>query len=216
MDGAALLAAAVRAACQAKAPRRTVQAVAAAVTGVLVRPIVAAVPRSGAVVPAGAQSAHEEPSDPAILLESLRAARRAQRARKKERRRAAKQAATDASQPPTSTGFSSPGEDHETPQGAAGQRAEPGGSSAAAPAQAPGAPLAVPSPSQPPGAPTESVKSNASGTLRARSLDDRDSSGTLGAARPATSTASHAFAADQSPPRQGGTSPGRNIKARRR
>ena len=36
-DGAALLAAAVRAAVLAKAPRRTVQAVAAAVAGVLVR-----------------------------------------------------------------------------------------------------------------------------------------------------------------------------------
>ena len=162
--------------------------------------------------PVSAQSAREDSDDPVQLLESLRAARRAQRTRKKERRRAAKQAATDASQPPTSAGFSPLGGDHQTPQGAAGPRAEPGGSSAAAPAQASCAPLAR-SPSQPLGAPTESVKS---GTVRARIQDDVDNSGALRASRPATSTASHTFAAGQSPPRQGGTSAGRITKARRR
>jgi len=94
-DGAALLAAAVRAACQAGAPRRTVQAVAAAVTGVLVRPTSGAVPHSDTRRPAGAQSnACEEAGDPLELLSSLRAARKAQRQRKKERRRVAKLAST--------------------------------------------------------------------------------------------------------------------------
>ncbi len=96
VDGAALLAAAVSAACRAKAPRRTVQAVAAAVTGVLMRPSAAAVPRPNAAVPAGAQSPAEDDGDPALLLDTLRAARRAQRTRKKERRKAARQAASNA------------------------------------------------------------------------------------------------------------------------
>jgi hypothetical protein len=97
-DGPALLAAAVRAACQANAPRRTVQAVAAAVTGVLVRPhTVAAEPHTDTGVRAGAQSNAEADGDPAMLLSSLRAVRKAQRQRKKERRLAAKQAAPLAS-----------------------------------------------------------------------------------------------------------------------
>ena len=41
VDGASLLAAAIRAACQAGALRRTVQAVASAVTAILVRPAAA-------------------------------------------------------------------------------------------------------------------------------------------------------------------------------
>ena len=94
-DRAALLAAAVRAACLAKAPRRTVQAVAAAVAGVLVRPTAAAVPRTGPSERPSAQSDNDEDGagDPAVALAALRASRRAQRTRKKARRKAAKQAA---------------------------------------------------------------------------------------------------------------------------
>jgi hypothetical protein len=72
-----------------------------------------------------------EADDPAELLASLRAHRRAIRARKKERRRAAKQAAAGAETPP--------------PAGAAGVRADLGGGPAAKPAPAPEAP-AAPSP----------------------------------------------------------------------
>ena len=91
-DGPAFLAAAVRAACLAKAPRRTVQAVASAVAGVLARPAAAATSVPGPKVPAGSQrSAAAEPaSDPSELLAALRAARSAQRKRKKERQRARK------------------------------------------------------------------------------------------------------------------------------
>jgi len=97
VDGPALLGAAIRAACLAKAPRRTVQAVASAVTGVLVgRPHA-----SGASPPStrrpprdtrGPES-DEDLGDPAELLEALRASRRARRKRKKDRRREAKAAA---------------------------------------------------------------------------------------------------------------------------
>jgi hypothetical protein len=91
VDGAALLAAAVRAAVQANAPRRTVQAVAAAVTGVLVRPATAvAEPHTDTWVQPDAQMHAEEAGDSAQLLASLRAVRRGQRQRKKERRRVAK------------------------------------------------------------------------------------------------------------------------------
>ena len=91
-DGPAFLAAAVRAACLAKAPRRTVQAVASAVAGVFARPAAAATSVPGPKVPAGSQrSAAAEPaSDPSELLAALRAARSAQRKRKKERQRARK------------------------------------------------------------------------------------------------------------------------------
>ena len=94
-DGPALLAAAVRAACLAKAPRRTIQAVAAAVAGVLARPApAAATPRLAPSVPAnfGRHAADGATSDasPEELLAALRAARAAQRKRKKERRRAKK------------------------------------------------------------------------------------------------------------------------------
>ena len=79
MDGAALLAAAIRAAVQAKAPRRTVQAVAAAVTGVLLRqPTVAAVPHTDSRKQPDAPMEAEAAGDPAQLLASLRAARRSQ------------------------------------------------------------------------------------------------------------------------------------------
>lgn len=94
VDSAALLAAAIRAACQAGAPRRTVQAVASAVTGVLIRPA-GAVPRSASGMPAGTQCNDGVGDDDAAqLLSSLRLARSAQRKRKKERRKAAKLAAT--------------------------------------------------------------------------------------------------------------------------
>ena len=71
------------------------QAVAAAVAGVMVRPTVAAVPRTSPGERPGAMgdSAGEDAGDPAIALASLRASRRAQRARKKARKKAAKQAA---------------------------------------------------------------------------------------------------------------------------
>ena len=86
MDGPALLAAAVRAACLAKAPRRTVQAVAAAVAGVLVRQMAEAVPRPRSEVPAGAQVAAEPTEDLAGLVGALRTARRSRRARKRRSR----------------------------------------------------------------------------------------------------------------------------------
>jgi hypothetical protein len=75
LEGAALLAAAIRAAIQAKAPRRTVQAVAAAVTGVLWRPAAATEPQFDARAQAGTPVAE------------VRADRIAQRQRKKDRRR---------------------------------------------------------------------------------------------------------------------------------
>ena len=89
-DGASLVAAAVRAAILAKAPRRTVQAVAAAVTGAVVhRPL--SRHRTASRVPA------EEPAWPPTaagglssdeLLAALRADRQVKRRKKKERRRA--------------------------------------------------------------------------------------------------------------------------------
>jgi len=99
-DGAALLAAAVRAAVLAKAPRRTVQAVASAVTGVLARPETAQAAKGPVpTVPAGSQSAAAESAGeqtPEVLLQTLRAARSAQRRRKKERRKARKEATRNA------------------------------------------------------------------------------------------------------------------------
>jgi hypothetical protein len=77
LEGAALLAAAIRAAIHAKAPRRTVQAVAAAVTGVLMRPTAATEPHIDAREPAGTS------------VEGIRSGRTAQRQRKKQRRRSA-------------------------------------------------------------------------------------------------------------------------------
>jgi hypothetical protein len=124
-DGPAFLAAAVSAAIRAKAPRRTVQAVASAVAGVFARPATArAAPRMRATEPAGAQSnAGKEESDPVELLHTLRAARAAQRRRKKERRKAAKAAAV--TQPSLS------------PEGAAGHGVDSGEVPTLAPALAP-------------------------------------------------------------------------------
>ena len=94
-DGPALLAAAIRAACQEKAPRRTIQAVAAAVTGVLMRPTVAAEPRVRGAEPPGAEGAPDADLDHAGQVDALRAARRARRNRKKAALRAAKQTAEE-------------------------------------------------------------------------------------------------------------------------
>ena len=101
----ALLAAAVRAAILAKAPRRTVQAVASAVAGVLVRPAAASQPshtpgRFAGSPPGDTDEADLSNRDAADLLEALRTTRRARRARKKERRRAAR---ADATVPQTSS-----------------------------------------------------------------------------------------------------------------
>jgi hypothetical protein len=99
VDGAAMLAAAVRAAVLAKAPRRTVQAVAAAVAGVFARPAAVAARGPAAPVPAGSQCAAKETGNDASaeeLLAALRSARSAQRKKKKERRCAAKLAASRA------------------------------------------------------------------------------------------------------------------------
>jgi len=94
VNGASLLAVAIRSACLAKAPRRTVQAVASAVTGVLVRQeAVGAVPGLSARVPAKSHrtAVHkEEETSPEDLLQTLRAVRSARRKRKKDKRKAAK------------------------------------------------------------------------------------------------------------------------------
>jgi len=96
-DGAALVAAAVRSAILAKAPRRTVAAVAAAVACALVRgPTKAATPRpdAGARARAPQDAGPEVAADDApALLAALRSARCSQRRRKRERRRAGKEAA---------------------------------------------------------------------------------------------------------------------------
>lgn len=104
-DGAALLAAAVRAAVLAKAPRRTVQAVASAVAGVVFGRSAAgeASTAAAARVPAGPQRAAASDATGASaleLLEALRAARSAQRRGKKERRKARASVAEVAPMPP--------------------------------------------------------------------------------------------------------------------
>ena len=98
-DGAALMAAAVRAACLAKAPRRTVQAVAAAVAGVFISAAARTTPVVVAKEPAGARVTAVV--DPEALLEAKRAARREKREKKKLRRAAAK--ATSSSRAPLAT-----------------------------------------------------------------------------------------------------------------
>lgn len=95
-----MVAAAVRAAILAKAPRRTVSAVAAAVVGALGRPAAAeATRRPAASATSGAQrnGAAEAPPEsaggsPEELLAALRAARAAQRRRKKLRRKVVQEA----------------------------------------------------------------------------------------------------------------------------
>jgi len=79
MDGAALLAAAIRAIVQAQVPRRTVQAVAAAVTGVLSRQPTEAVPHIDGRRRPDSPVQTNGAGDLAQLLASLNAARRSQR-----------------------------------------------------------------------------------------------------------------------------------------
>ena len=98
-DGPALLAAAVKAAISAKAPRRTVQAVAAAVAGVFARPAPACVTPSVAtkVRAETGSAANQSPGTSAEeLVDALRLARRNQRRLKKQRRREQKQAQSSA------------------------------------------------------------------------------------------------------------------------
>ena len=99
-DGPAFVAAAVKAAILARAPRRTVQGVAAAVAGVFrdTAPACAA-PTAGAQECAGAKRAPEAKAmeqSPAELVEALRQARRAQRKLKKARKRDARAGLTSA------------------------------------------------------------------------------------------------------------------------
>lgn len=91
-DPAALLGAAVRAAVLARAPRRTVQAVAAAVTGVLVRPTADASQRSAKQVPAEDTTGRTDGdacdgASAEELVQALRMARAARRRKKKQSRR---------------------------------------------------------------------------------------------------------------------------------
>eukprot|EP00746_Dinoflagellata_sp_MGD_P147638 gnl/MRDRNA2_/MRDRNA2_79964_c0_seq1.p1 gnl/MRDRNA2_/MRDRNA2_79964_c0~~gnl/MRDRNA2_/MRDRNA2_79964_c0_seq1.p1 ORF type:complete len:296 (+),score=56.89 gnl/MRDRNA2_/MRDRNA2_79964_c0_seq1:103-888(+) len=105
------MAAAIQAAIHAKAPRRTVAAVAAAVAGAFAHS-----PPARATKPAGAKSAHGVQGEssqvsgasPEELLEQLRETRRLQRKAKKARRKAAKAARCLVSEP---------GKDNETASG---------------------------------------------------------------------------------------------------
>ena len=146
-DGPAFVAAAVKAAIAAKAPRRTVQGVAAAVAGVFAHAALAhAAPKPAAQARDAAQHVPQVDStgaEPATLVEALRHARRAQRALKREKRRAAKQ------------------EDHTR---ATPTETEPEVATTAAPT---GGPLARPQP--PPGQPTELVSSRVPSTASQRS-----------------------------------------------
>ena len=84
VDGPALLGTAVRAACVAKAPRRTIQAVAATVAGALCRtcPSSATPAPSVRKPPCEVSTTRDEAMDPSDLVEALRASRRAKRKRK--------------------------------------------------------------------------------------------------------------------------------------
>ena len=95
VDPAALLGAAIRAAVLAKAPRRTVQAVDSAVTGVLVHSAAEAGPGAAAAAPAKEEVGPAAATPPTgasaeELVAALREARRAQRRRKKANRKARK------------------------------------------------------------------------------------------------------------------------------
>ena len=95
----ALLSAAVKAACQAKAPRRTVAAVAAAVTTVLLQPVTVT------ATPARVPDVHAGPPESTEALgvdeleQRLRQARAAKRQSKRQRRRAKAKAAADCPEP---------------------------------------------------------------------------------------------------------------------
>ena len=111
---AALLGAAVRAAVLAKAPRRTVSAVAAAVTGALLQGKPGLTPtgsRAGAASKrAATPSCDVSPETPAStvqpeqLIAALREARRAQRHRKKVRRQTARDRPADEPVEPATIG----------------------------------------------------------------------------------------------------------------
>ena len=93
LDPAAIVAAAVRASIQSKAARRTVAAVAAAVTGVLVYHVDCAAVRNPVPAAVGRATAGPvEVPDPSeeVLVQALRDSRVAKRRRKKARRRAAR------------------------------------------------------------------------------------------------------------------------------
>ena len=95
-DPASLLGAAVRAACLAKAPRKTVQAVAAAVTAVLVKQeqdTAVATPGTEPRVTVGVPGTVVGACEAQVLVDQLRDARRAKRQRKRHRRRERAQAA---------------------------------------------------------------------------------------------------------------------------
>lgn len=149
-DGAVLIAAAVQAAIRERASNRCISGIAAAVAGQVVTRIstgqAAARQQPAARSKERWRDPAEEANDPAELLASLRAHRRAVRAKKKERRRTAKLAAAGAHVPPTDDVASRPAvEILESLAGAAGSCADLGGGPAAMPAQAPEAPTA-PSP----------------------------------------------------------------------
>ena len=102
VDPAALVAAAVRAAILAKAPRRTVAAVAAATAGAFAPRQAAPQPQQTSRVPTGAGAATQAPgSSPEELVHALREARQAQRRRKKERRTANRRARAGEAAGPT-------------------------------------------------------------------------------------------------------------------
>ena len=87
-DGPAFVAAAVQAACLAKAPRRTVQAVAAAVAGVFAHPAAAHAPTATEplVLPSTQRtSSKDDDGDATPLLTALTSARSAQSRRKRAR-----------------------------------------------------------------------------------------------------------------------------------
>ena len=226
-DGAALLAAAVRAAVLAKAPRRTVQAVAAAVTGVLLRPVTAAAePRTGPIAPPDAPGNAEDACDPAILRATLRSVRSARRQRKKQNLREAKQAALASQE--TLPSDSQPRAEVHHDASTAGHRAELGGVPATEPAPVLESPLGPNSPSSPRGLDLQrlpscgavsarhddlSMNSGISGTLRASSSGI---SGTLRASVPEAASAGvqsrNRSAAAPQPPRGSGKSPARRGK----
>ena len=96
VDGAALLAVAIKTAISAKAPRRTIQAIAAVVTAVILRPETAASPGLDPGVPAEIPGTTDDTSEE-VLMQRLRQARAARRKAKRQQRRANKAtaAATD-------------------------------------------------------------------------------------------------------------------------
>ena len=117
VDGSSLLAAAIRAAILAKAPRRTVQAIAAAVTSVLVHQIADACPKTkdaDHVRSSNASNAKLSGVSAEEHVEALRAARSARRRRKRANKRArsldaeAAASAAVAEGPVTSSGFEAP------------------------------------------------------------------------------------------------------------